>query len=221
MKMARVLVACGLTLALLSPRAAAADQLSNDVREQAVVKGRLLDVPFVPQSEALCGGAAAAMVFRYWRDLPSYAEDFASLVDDSAEGIRLGDLARAVQERGWRALPFAATPSDMRLHVEQGRPVIALIEDRPGRYHYVVIVAWTADRVVFHDPARGPFRVIDEPAFDRAWAVTNRTALLIVPLSQTPSDAAPILKSAATGGAFHKAVQRPLRKPFRQRAAAI
>ncbi len=27
-----------------------------------------LDVPYLPQTDALCGGAAAAMVFRYWGD---------------------------------------------------------------------------------------------------------------------------------------------------------
>ena len=26
----------------------------------------ILDVPFISQSEALCGGAAAAMIMRYW-----------------------------------------------------------------------------------------------------------------------------------------------------------
>src|SRR5687767_7237480 len=131
----RVAFTCALLAVLLCPRATGAEQRS-----------RLLDVPFVPQSEALCGGAAAAMVFRYWRDVPSYAEDFASLVADGAEGIRVGDLTRAVRERGWRAFSFGGTASDLRQHVEQGRPVIALIEDRPARFHYVVVVAWVADR---------------------------------------------------------------------------
>jgi hypothetical protein len=33
----------------------------------------LLDVPFMEQSEALCGGAAAAMVMRYWGARGVYA----------------------------------------------------------------------------------------------------------------------------------------------------
>jgi predicted double-glycine peptidase len=170
------------------PAVHASQQVSTQV-QPPFARGRLLDVPFVPQSEALCGGAAAAMLFRYWRPLPAYAEDFASLVDDSAEGIRLGELARAVRERGWRALPFASTAADVRSHLAEGRPVIALIEDRPGRYHYVVLVAWAGKTVVFHDPARGPFRTIDAEAFDRAWAITNRTALLILPSPVDPEGA--------------------------------
>ncbi len=168
MRTGAVISACVLTftLALGSGRAVAAP---------------LLDVPFVPQSEALCGGAAAAMVLRYWSAAPVYAEDFASLVTESAEGITLGDLTRAIRDRGWRALPFAGTPVDVEGHLARGRPVIALIEDRPGRNHYVVVVAWTARRIVFHDPARGPFQVVDARRFDHAWSVTGRTALLIVP----------------------------------------
>jgi len=42
---------------------------------------RVLDVPFIAQSESLCGGAAAAMVLRYWGERGLTAESFASLVD--------------------------------------------------------------------------------------------------------------------------------------------
>jgi predicted double-glycine peptidase len=150
----------------------------------------LLDVPFVAQSEALCGGAAAAMVLRYWGAGPVYAEDFAPLVDESAEGITLSELSRAITERGWRAQPFSATATDVQSHLAHGRPVITLIEDRPGTLHYVVIVAWSNDRVVLHDPAHGPFRVVDVAKFERAWAVTQHTSLLVLPLVEKIGGAA-------------------------------
>ena len=187
--MGKVVFTCVVALALLGPpvAAAGASGTSGAQRQPVAVKARLLEVPFVPQSEALCGGAAAAMVFRYWRASPAYAEDFASLVDESAEGIRLGELTRAIQDRGWRAVPFAGTASNIQQHLARGRPIIALIEDRPGRHHYVVVVAWTTDQIVVHDPARGPFRVIDRQKFERVWAVTNRIALLILPESDLVS----------------------------------
>ena len=34
-----------------------------------------IDVPYLPQTDALCGGAAAAMVFRYWGDAHADAQD--------------------------------------------------------------------------------------------------------------------------------------------------
>ena len=43
-----------------------------------------IDVPYLPQTDALCGGAAAAMVFRYWGDAHADAQEFAALVDRRA-----------------------------------------------------------------------------------------------------------------------------------------
>ena len=150
----------------------------------------LLDVPFVPQSEALCGGAAVAMVLRYWGEYGVYAEDFAPLVIDSGEGIRTTDLTAAVAARGWRATPFTALRADVRAQLDAGHPVIALIEDRPGVYHYVVIVAWGDAGVVFHDPARGPFRTMSDDDLARAWRPADHWALLILPADSAPMPAA-------------------------------
>jgi len=177
---------------------------------------RLLDVPFVPQREELCGGAAVAMVLRYWGSPPVYAEDFAPLVDKiaglprrssplnsgraKAGGISIGALARAVQDRGWRALPFAGTADDVQSHLSRGRPVIALIEAGPGRFHYVVVVAWTANRVVFHDPAVSAHRILDVARFERAWQVTGRSSLLVLPeLTLRPFDKVRVAASSVEG----------------------
>ena len=45
-----------------------------------------------------------------------------------------------------------------RAQPEQRRPPIALIEVRPGRFHYVVILSWSAGKVVVHDPGAEAFR---------------------------------------------------------------
>ena len=63
----------------------------------------VLEVPFVAQSEALCGGAAAAMVLRYWGRRDVFAEDFAPLLEPGREGIRAGRLAAALDGRGFDA----------------------------------------------------------------------------------------------------------------------
>ena len=70
---------------------------------------QLLDVPYLPQSEALCGGAAVAMVMRYWGATGIYAESFASLVDPRAKGIRGADLITSLTGRGWTARPSRVT----------------------------------------------------------------------------------------------------------------
>ena len=129
----------------------------------------LLDVPYLPQSELLCGGAALAMVMRYWGTPNVYAETFADLVDESAGGIRGEALLDALRARGWTAESVRGDAGIVQNHLRARAPVIVLLLDRPGRFHYVVVVGWSAGRVVVHDPARAPFRVLDETAFELAW----------------------------------------------------
>jgi hypothetical protein len=154
--------------------------------------GRLLDVPYLPQTEYLCGGAAVAMVLRYWGERRVYPEDFAALVDRGASGIRTDVLTSEVIRRGWQALPFDAEAGSsaerLREQVDRGRPVIALIEVGAGRYHYVVVVAWTDERVIVHDPAHTPFRVLSRAEFERAWAPTARWALLLLSAEGRPPE---------------------------------
>ena len=60
-----------------------------------------LNVPFLPQTPALCGGAAVAMVFRYYGDRHADVQQFAPLVDRRA--------GRHRQPRPRRSGPRSAT----------------------------------------------------------------------------------------------------------------
>ena len=144
------------------------------------------DVPFIAQTVDLCGGAAAAMVLRYWGIEDAQAQDFASLVDRESRGIRTGDLAAALASRGLLARPINAEPEDAGREIRNGRPVIALIDGGGGRLHYVVIVAWANRRVLFHDPSAGPFRLFDEKEFLRLWKATGGFALVVTPGTSAP-----------------------------------
>jgi hypothetical protein len=168
---------------------------------------RLLDVPYIQQSEALCGGAAAAMVMRYWGATGVYAETFAALVDRAAGGIRGEDLLRDLGDRGWSATSFRGDAPLVQARLRAGQPVIALIEDRPGTYHYVVVVAWANGRVVHHDPARAPFRVSPETVFEKAWAASGHWTLLALP---PPSLARPAPAGSAGDTAVATSACRPL-----------
>jgi predicted double-glycine peptidase len=147
----------------------------------------LLDVPFVAQTPELCGGAAVAMVLRYWGERNVFPQDFGPLVGSGDGGILTGVLASAVRDRGWQALvtPLASdlARAHIRSEIDRGRPPIALIEVAPGTYHYVVIVGSTDQEVVLHDPARAPFRVLPWAEFERAWATTGRWMMVVLPPS--------------------------------------
>ncbi len=165
----------------------------------------LLDVPYVTQTPALCGGAAVAMVLRYWGARDVFPQDFASLVVEREGGIPANVLADAVRARQWRADVLAVSDDEPRQRLQQeldqGRPVIALIEVSPRTFHYVVIVALTAGEVVVHDPARAPFIVSTWAEFDRAWAVSDRWALRILPVAATEATRPAAIVSSVEGSA--------------------
>src|SRR5262245_438201 len=118
----------------------------------------MLDVPFLPQTDALCGGAAAAMVFRYWGDAHADVQQFASLVDRRAGGIADDVLVGAIERRGWRAVRISGSVDELRTRLLTGQPVIVLVADRRDTFHYLVVTGITADRIVIHDPSWGPSR---------------------------------------------------------------
>ncbi len=145
----------------------------------------MLDVPFMPQSEQLCGGAAAAMVMRFWGARDVYADAFAHLVSPELGGIRGQDLLDELTAKSWQATSFRGDKALVTKHLSLGHPSIALVEDRPGAYHYVVLVAWTGDRVIAHDPARAPFRVYEESSFLTAWEKSGHWTMLLMPGNRT------------------------------------
>src|ERR1700754_295355 len=71
--------------------------------------GVRLNVPYLPQTEAMCGGAAAAMLFRYWGETHADVQQFASIADKRAGGIAEEALVDAVARRGWQTVHFAGS----------------------------------------------------------------------------------------------------------------
>jgi peptidase C39-like protein len=175
----------------------------------------LLDVPFISQSELLCGGAAAAMVLRYWGERGISAENFSHLVDRSAAGIRTDVLVGDLRRRGWTANGLDGDETTARRELSRGRPVVTLIEDRPSTYHYVVLVAWHDRGVVFHDPARGPFVVMSAGEFERRWRAARRWMAVVVPRAavggDSPGLAAPVSLTTTQPSACDQVVAKGVR----------
>jgi hypothetical protein len=142
-----------------------------------------IDVPFVPQTDVLCGGASVAMVWRYWGDLHADAEQFTSLVEHRATGagIATGRLALAVRTKGWRTESTNGSIADLQARLAAAQPVVVLLAERRKLYHYVVVVGIAGNTVVVHDPSRGPSRVLAEAEFERRWSAAQHWSLVILP----------------------------------------
>jgi hypothetical protein len=118
----------------------------------ALLLSALLDVPYLAQPPALCGGAAVAMTMRYWGARDIFPQDFSPVVSAADGGIITTALVSDVRGRGWQALVLPI-PADGRVVIDdalaRGRPLIVLIEVAPRTYHYVVVVAPRRTRLSF------------------------------------------------------------------------
>jgi hypothetical protein len=135
----------------------------------------------------MCGGAAAAMVFRYWGDRHADVQQFAPFVDRRAGGIADDVLVAAIRDREWRAARLDGTMDALRAELTARRPVILLIRDRPTRYHYVVAIGFDEEFVYLHDPSWGPSRRFPLAEFERVWQASNNWSLLVQPVDDRTS----------------------------------
>ncbi len=162
----------------------------------ALLTALTLAVPYLPQTEALCGGAAAAMVFRYLGDRHADIQQFESLVDTRAGGIAETALVDAIRSRGWNAQRLDGSIATIRDQVAAGHPLILLIEDRPSRYHYVVAVGGDDEQVFVHDPTWGPARRLAVSELLRRWKPTGFWTLLVTAGDAVRSTAPPTASAA-------------------------
>ena len=148
----------------------------------------LLSVPYLPQTDALCGGAAAAMVFRYWGDVHADVEQFAPLVDKHAGGIADDVLVRAIGERGWRTNIVPGSIDQLNEQIERGRPVVILVAGRGLLNHYLVVTGIEPGAVIVHDPAWGPSRRVPFADLIRMWRPAHFWSLVILPTERVAID---------------------------------
>jgi hypothetical protein len=165
----------------LSLAAATSESVQGPASQAAEPGSIALDVPYLPQTEARCGGAAVAMVFRYLGDTHAGVQQFDALVDRRAGGIATTALVAAVEQRHWRTRRTAASVEGLLDELRARHPVVVLLLDRPNRYHYVVVIGAGADRFIVHDPAWGPSRRIAAPELMRRWQAAKFWSLVVVP----------------------------------------
>ena len=155
--------------------------------------GVWLEVPYVKQTEDGCGSAAIAMLLQYWSAHGTHVAvgraDSAAiqkqLYSRKAHGIFASDMQRYLRESGFRDFAVRGEWSDLRRHLEQGRPLIISLQ--PGRamvpLHYVVVTGmdWEREAVFVNDPARGKLLRIERKEFEKEWQAARNWMLLAVP----------------------------------------
>src|SRR6202011_2043932 len=156
----------------------------------ADLSGIWLDVPFVKQEKDSCGAASIAMVMQYWQlqqrrsgnPTVEAAQIQRALHSDAAHGIYASDMERYFQQNGYATFVFAGDWSDLKQHLEKGRPLIAAL--KPGsmvRLHYVVVAGLEPTLVLLNDPAQRKLLKQDRSRFEQEWKGAGRWTLLALP----------------------------------------
>jgi ABC-type bacteriocin/lantibiotic exporter with double-glycine peptidase domain len=154
--------------------------------------GVWLDVPFVKQEKDGCGAASIAMVMQYWqlqqrrsdRSPTEAAQIQRNLHSDAAHGIYASDMERYFQRNGYHTFAFHGEWSDLKQHLQKGRPLIAAL--KPGAMvplHYVVVAGLDEERqlVLINDPAQRKLLKEDRSRFEHEWKGAGRWTLLALP----------------------------------------
>jgi ABC-type bacteriocin/lantibiotic exporter with double-glycine peptidase domain len=159
----------------------------------AETSGAWIDVPFVAQTKDGCGSASISMVIRYWenkgrRTVTASADPEkiqAALFSPAAGGIPASLMRKYFHDTGYRVFTFQGEWSDLKRHLEQGRPLIAALgaSGPRGPLHYVVLVGidWERGYVFVNDPAQQKMLRISREGFESGWSSTHNWTLLAVP----------------------------------------
>jgi ABC-type bacteriocin/lantibiotic exporter with double-glycine peptidase domain len=157
---------------------------------RAASPGVWLDVPFVAQAKNGCGAASVAMLIGYWQQQKGTtassdaAQIQSALYSRKADGIHASDLERYLRDHGFRVFTFAGQWSELKQHLEKGRPLlIALKPAGQSELHYVVIVGMdeSAGIVLLNDPAERKLLKRERSLFEKEWKGAGNWMLLAVP----------------------------------------
>lgn len=149
------------------------------------VRRARLDVPHRADGTQRGAPAALAAVLSYWGRPTAPAELAEELDRDSFSGAVSVDLQRSAHKRGFSAETIDATLAQVRQHLDEGRPLLALQESGPlfrrtGRW--LVITGYDDFLRAFHvHSGRERDRTVPYDAFFKDWDHTRRAALLVRP----------------------------------------
>jgi predicted double-glycine peptidase len=156
----------------------------------SAAEGVWLDVPFIRQQAEGCGAASLAMVMDYWHGhgtttAPADAQQiYLELYVREHKGILADAMQAYLRTHGFTAFAFSGEWSDLRHHVDQGRPLIVALKSGADSFHYVVVAGASDSTISLNDPADRKLRLYSRSDFEKRWLAAGQWTLLAVPLSQ-------------------------------------
>ena len=148
----------------------------------------VLPVPVVQQDELYeCGLVSLSSLCQYYRvTIPPQVREALVRTAAEKEGLSGAELQAALEELGLEVLIFEGTldhsPTGLYQHVDEGRPLLVITQERMGSPHYCLFAGYDLDRstVYLLDPRRGPV-VWPVATFRDQWQRSQQFTLLAVP----------------------------------------
>lgn len=184
---------CAIAVVFISLSACASLDGSHERAAQVLASdAKILDVPFEPQqSPDLCGLVVVDMLTLYYqKELSATARDQLKNAALTEHGVSGDELLVSLREAGYQAVVYSANldheATGIYSEIDQGRPVIVMLENRrDNRRHFTIVAGYEPleDYVVLMDPifGRGIMRGKD---FKERWLRTGRFTLLAVPFGR-------------------------------------
>lgn len=155
-------------------------------------RGVWIDAPFVEQTRNACGAANAAMLLRYWsaqgarlNGADATLESLHARLYSAEERGALGsELAKLLEDAGFRTFTIEGRYEDLEEHLAKGRPLVVCLKPRgQSRLHYALAVGLdpAEDVVLLNDPARRKLSKMDRAQFLESWEGAGWWTLLAVP----------------------------------------
>lgn len=150
-----------------------------------------LDVPYVPQAQDNdCGPAALASLFRFYGQETSLEEITREIYLPVLNRTLLPDMENFARDLGFETLSGRGDVSLLKQSLEEGRPVIVLLEAGPGmirRPHYIIVTGYASNGFLAHAGVVENV-YIDFEDLDRRWKEMNNLYLMIIkPQSTGPA----------------------------------
>ena len=144
-----------------------------------------MEVPFVSQEKNGCGAASIAMVMQYWQLHADPEAIQRALYSPKARGIYASDLERYLRQHGFSTFAINGEWTDLKHHLEKGRPLIVALKSGRDDLHYVVVTGLDLrqELVLTHDPARRKLLKQHRADFEKEWRGAGNWALLALPSS--------------------------------------
>lgn len=155
---------------------------TSALKERGVL---LLEVPFFPQPEGMCGPASLASVLHFWKKNITVEEIKQAIYLPKLNGTLGIDLTRFARDEGFLARSFTGTLPEVRDRLANGIPVIVFLNLGSRSFpvgHFIVVTGIDEKReeVIAHSGAE-PNKPISYETFLADWKKTGHWTLEVVP----------------------------------------